>query len=88
VAEYKRNTMVEAFCVDEEWLILHPERCTITKLNEVGRFCWERLDREYSLTVLAEEVQREYDISAEQALEDIERFLEELSQIGLVERAG
>lgn len=85
---YRRINAVESFLVDEECVILHPEQCTITKLNEVGQFCWELLGEARTVSSLASELQQQYQISEQDALTDIYSFLEKLLQIGLIEHAS
>ncbi|NLO28762.1 MAG: PqqD family protein [Actinobacteria bacterium] len=54
-------------------------------LNEVGRWLWERLDEECGLEDLVGGLTVEFDIDAEQARRDIQVFLDDLAEAGLME---
>jgi len=56
----------------------------IFTLNEVGTRVWKLIDRGLSLHRIVELVEKEYEVSPEEAREDVERFLESLQQAGLV----
>lgn len=85
---YKRSMNVEALEMDEEWLILNAEQYTVTKLNEVGGLCWSLLKEPKTVGSLALELQSHYEITAEEAERDVEAFLDQLSQLGLIEYAS
>lgn len=85
---YKRSPAVEAFHVDDECILLNTEKYTVTKLNEVGQYCWEMLEEARTVSALAAEVGRQYEITEEDALSDIHHFVEKLLLIGLIEHAS
>lgn len=85
---YKRSTNVEAVVVDQEWMILHADQYTVTKLNEVGGRCWSLLKENQTAESLTQELLKEYDIAEEEARRDIESFLDELQRLGLIEYAS
>lgn len=85
---YKRSANVEALEVEQEWMILHADQYTVTKLNEIGGFCWALLRENQSADSLAQELLKEYDIGEEEARRDIETFLCELQRLGLIEYAS
>jgi hypothetical protein len=85
---FRRTTNAEAFEVDGEWVIMHADQYTITKLNEVGGLIWSRLEREQTPDGLADSVLEVYDITKEEALQDVEAFLRQLLQVGLIDHAG
>lgn len=88
MATYIRTTDAEAVEMDNEWVVLHADQFTVTKLNEVGGVCWKLLDAPQSLESLAGEVQKLYDIEENEAVQDIRLFLDRLLEIGLVRHAG
>lgn len=49
-------------------------------LNETGAFLWKMLERERTPEELAQALQREYEVSAEQAQKSVLRFLEKLKE--------
>lgn len=85
--KFQRNTCVEEIQVDQEWLLLHADRFTITRINELGGLCWSLLEEPASMEALAEEVMKHFVVSKEEALQDMERFMEELLAIDLVKPA-
>ncbi|MEK8126959.1 PqqD family protein [Paenibacillus filicis] len=85
---YRRTTNAEAFEVDGEWVIMHADQYTITKLNEVGGLIWSRLEQEQTPDSLTDAVLEVYDITKQQAGQDVEAFLNQLLQLGLINHAG
>lgn len=53
-------------------------------LNECAAFIWKRSNRGDTREQIAEELQREYGISIEQAREDAEQFIRRLREQGLI----
>jgi len=54
-------------------------------LNETGLFIWNQLKKGTTLKMLVDMLQSEYDVKAEQAAEDIEEFLQSISEKGILE---
>ena len=54
-------------------------------LNESGVLLWKALEKGADRTGLAEALTAEYEVSTEQALADVDAFLEKLSQAGCLE---
>jgi hypothetical protein len=54
-------------------------------LNAVGSWVWERLDGEHPTDVLVAEMVSEFDVTDEQARADVDGFLVELREAGLVD---
>lgn len=59
-------------------------RCIIT-LNEVGAFLWEKLTEERTVADLVEAVLGEYDVTADIATADVERFVASLRENKLLD---
>ena len=57
-------------------------------LSEVGRFVWELADGTRDLAAIARLVAREFEVSEEQAHTDVEHFVNQLRDYGLVEVIG
>lgn len=85
---YKRNESVETMEVDQEWMILHPEKYTVTKLNEVGGLCWSLLKDNQTIDTLTQELLKEYVVEEEKIRQDVLKFFDELFQLGLIEYAS
>jgi hypothetical protein len=84
---YVRKSEYEAVQLDLECMILNTEDCTIIKLNEVGGFCWSLLGEVQSIDSMVQAVRMEYEFVGEAVEKDIEAFLTELMERGLVEHA-
>jgi len=54
-------------------------------LNETGKFIWSRLDGSKSVKDIAEAMTEEFDVSLEDAQKDVEDFVGELRNLGLLE---
>lgn len=54
-------------------------------LNETGLFIWNQLKKGTTHKMLVDMLQSEYDVKAEQAAEDIEEFLQSISEKGILE---
>jgi hypothetical protein len=82
LAAAKKNFVARA--VDEE-LVLVPLRNNVAdmteifNLNEVGHFIWNEIQEGTTLESLAEKIVSEYEVEAEVAREDLEAFLQDLS---------
>lgn len=59
-------------------------RCLIT-LNEVGAFLWQKLNAECTVADLVEAVLGEYDVTADIATADVERFVASLREKNLLD---
>lgn len=54
---------------------------------EVAEFIWNHIDGEKTLQGILDEISDAYDVSQKQAEEDLQTFIEELLEAGLVEEA-
>jgi len=54
-------------------------------LNETGRYIWELLDNERSIDDMAVSVAEQFDVNISVARADIQVFLAEVKDLGLVE---
>jgi Coenzyme PQQ synthesis protein D (PqqD) len=57
-------------------------------LNDVGSFIWNKIDGRTSVADLAEAVCAEFDVTLEQAADDVDEFLEALMSRGLARLLG
>jgi hypothetical protein len=71
-----------------ETIVVLPRQRWVHLLNEVGAFVWERLAEETTPAALAGAVCAEFDVEAPEALRDIEAFLADLAEKGLIEVLG
>lgn len=59
-------------------------RCILT-LNEVGAFLWEKMAVECTVTDLVEALLAEYDVTADIATVDVERYVASLREKNLLD---
>jgi hypothetical protein len=87
IAKYVQQDQCEATQLEDEWVILNTRLYTITKINEVGGFCWSLLTQPKSLDMLVDAITEQYEAesSAGDIQQDIEMFLSDLMNYGLVE---
>ncbi|SEC07873.1 PqqD family protein [Paenibacillus sp. GP183] len=84
---YIRKNDYEAVQLDLECIILNTDAFTVIKLNEVGGFCWSLLGEVQSIDSIVQAIRMEYEFVEESVEQDIEAFLSELIEQGLVEHA-
>lgn len=59
-------------------------RCMIT-LNEVGAFLWQKMAADCTVTDLVDAILAEYDVTADVATADVERFVAALREKSLLD---
>ena len=62
--------------VNESIVILNPSEGKSHELNETGMYLWRQLEKEQTYTTLLENLCSEYDVSNEQATQDISDFID------------
>jgi hypothetical protein len=85
VVQYRRKSNYETTHFDDEWIILNTDQYTLTKLNETGGYCWSLLSNIQTVESLCEAVALKYIHGCEGVTEDMDRFLLELYECGLIE---
>lgn len=70
--------------VDEQAVIVEPKNGLVNVVNDVGSRIWAEIDGNNSAARIAEIITSEYDISADQALEDTLHFLSKLKNHQLI----
>lgn len=87
MTRYVQNMKCEATELDDEWIVLNTEQFTVTKLNDIGGFCWSLLTEAKTIDALVDAVNQEFgsDGSRDMIKEDLEEYLAELIQCGLVQ---
>jgi formylmethanofuran dehydrogenase subunit A len=81
---YIRAADTEAVEFDQEWMILHPDQFTVTKVNEAGGMCWNLMSKPQTVQAMAEHLTEQYEITAEEAERDILQFLQRMQEIGMI----
>lgn len=88
MTQYIRKDSYEAVHLDDEWIILNTDNYTVTKLNEIGGFCWSLLHNVQTVSSLIQAIREEYQSVDETVEKDIPSFLSDLMKYGLVEYAS
>jgi hypothetical protein len=72
--------------LDGEWIILNTDDYTITRINEVGGICWSLLSEAQTADSLTHSLLGIYEIGESEELvkEDVEEFLQNLVECGLI----
>lgn len=73
---------------DGELVVVRADEAIVRTLNPVGAFIFERLDGRMSQDDLIQAVTQHFAVSAETATADLNRFLEDLEQRGLLVSAS
>ena len=74
--------------IEGEAVILSLDTKAFRGLNPVGSRVWELIDGRRSVDEIVEVVVREFDVTREQAAADVQAFVRELLDKGLVTSAG
>ncbi|WP_404405943.1 PqqD family protein [Jeotgalibacillus malaysiensis] len=74
----------EKMVFNDEAVILHAEQFTVTTLNETGLFCWELLKQGKTIDEIRQQLLLVYDAPPEIIERDLELFLRDMQQKGLV----
>lgn len=85
--QYIRRNDYETVQLDGEWIVLNTDDYTIIKLNGVGGYCWSLLGGTQSIDSLVQAVRKEYESVDETVETDVEAFLTDLLERGLVQHA-
>ena len=70
--------------LDGEAILLDPKQGCTYHLNNVGTLIWKMLDGQHTADDIAKAVCESYEVEYEQALQDIERLLNELRSNNLL----
>lgn len=85
--QYIQKDNCEATELDGEWIVLNANQCTITKLNDVGGHCWSLLKEAQTAETLTKSMLNKFSAIDEtkEVRKDIDEFLNNLLQYGLIE---
>jgi hypothetical protein len=83
---YKRSSWTQAVECEGEWVILHVNHDTITKLNDRAGLIWALLNKSMTVNQLMLLAGNQNEPMMEVSAADVEVLLEQLVQIGLVEK--
>jgi len=84
---YRIRKAVRYRIVDREAVVVRQDSGEVMVLNEVGARVLVLLDEGLSPSEIAHRVPEEFEVTPEQADEDVKLYLDELMAAGLIERA-
>ena len=85
--QYIQKGNYETTELDGEWIILNTDQYTITKLNDEGGHCWSLLNKVQTVDSLTQSLLEKFSLTEneQQVKKDMEEFLANLVQCGLIE---
>ena len=83
---YRRNPDVSWRVIDGQAVLIHNRLGEVNVLNDVGTYIWEHVEED--LEALPRNISREYEVSEEEARQDLRAFLEDLLSSGALVEAG
>ncbi|MVO98677.1 PqqD family protein [Paenibacillus lutrae] len=83
--KFRRHQDTEVMLLDGEYVIMHMNRQSITKVNEIGGIIWSLLTEAKTVHELVLCMQEQYETTYETAEHDIRLFLQQLGEYELVE---
>lgn len=86
--QYRRAERVAARVIEGSAFIVSVDQQRMVELNEVGTFVWEALAPVATVDELVAAVTRAFDVDPSEARRDVESFLAELLDRGMVSREG
>lgn len=86
--KYIQRNSYDSTQLDEEWIILNTENFTVTKLNEIGGFCWTLLKKPQTIDTIIREIELNYSHLDSNIKQQINVFLNDLIKCGLIENAS
>ena len=81
---YVRDAHVTSAYLDSGLALMSVEQGRYYRLNVSGSEIWRLLEVPRSKTELVDEMTRDFDVSRAECIEDVERFISELTQQGLL----
>ncbi|WP_368657345.1 PqqD family protein [Metabacillus halosaccharovorans] len=84
---YIKKDDYETVQLDNEWIIMNTDQFTVTKLNEIGGFCWSLLEKPQTINALTQSVMVQFNIDQVNLSNHINDFLQELMEYGLIQHA-
>lgn len=82
---YSRHPDIAWRQVVDEMLVVDPRNGKIYPLNPVSSFIWESLDGTKDLKAIEEAIQKQFEVSQEEATKDLTEFIEQLEQAELIQ---
>jgi hypothetical protein len=74
--------------VDDEIVILNPERDNYVGLDAIGRVVWDLIEQPHEVAELCRKLSRDFDTTPDQVAADVLPFLAELTGEGIARVVG
>jgi len=71
--------------LSDEAIVVNFQNSFFYNLNPVGTFIWGRCDGQHTLSQIAADLSKEYDVSPEEAARDCQEFIDSLVEQGLLQ---
>ena len=81
----QRGTLPLSAAVDGDIVMFHPDRGAYFTAGEVGSRVWELVAEPISLEDLCTTLTEEYDVEPARCRAEVEKFVSQLHEVGLVE---
>lgn len=82
--KYRKNDQWLEAGVQDEMLLMCAKSGMFRSLNDTGTFLWKRLDQPCGAADLAAGLAAEFDVGPEQALCDVEAWIADMCQEGIL----
>ena len=79
-----RNPNAAFRIYDGQATVVLPERAEVHVVNALGSFIWSQLDGQRPLRDILDRITEEYAVDADEAREDLVRFVADLREHGMV----
>ena len=84
---FRRNPDLIGANIDDELVMMSVDRGQYYGLGGVGPRVWELIEQPSTLDELVERILEEFDVEPDVCERDMRKFLEQMQQLGLVERS-
>jgi hypothetical protein len=74
--------------VENEGILMHIPSGTYYSLSETSILFWEALSQQETLEIIIDKITDEYNVERSQVISDLEVFIEDLSNFGLITPAS
>ena len=85
-ARLKKNERIAWRIIEEEGVLVDPDRSEVIHLNEVAAVIWKLIDGKRTAAEIIGGVREEFDIDEGTARKDVEEFLAQLIEAGAVSK--
>ncbi|MBT2679809.1 PqqD family protein [Bacillus sp. ISL-35] len=85
MVQFIQKNSFEATQIEDEWIILDTDQYTVTRVNDLGGFCWSKLCEAQTVDSLQTAIDQEYGAECEK--DSVVKFLTDLEKCGLIRHA-